>query len=1198
MDVLYQILGAFSGLPAWMRWVFVAISLACVFGFGAFLTPIVGIIIAGGLLLVVLVVALFQRSAKKAEEKRAAEFGGTMDAQNANAPTALSGPAQRAKLDDLRRNFQTGIEKFKTAGKSLYSLPWYMIVGEPGAGKTEAIRHSAIGFPPGMQDEFQGVGGTINMNWWFTNDAIILDTAGRLMFEEVPPGSTSEWREFLGLLKTHRPNCPVNGLMLVLPAESLIKDTAAEIVKKAGRIATQLEVIQKQLDIRFPVYVVISKCDLLNGFREFFDDLTDENAGYQISGWSNPDPLDQPFRPELVEAHIQTVARRLTRRRLGLILDPAARSMERRADEVDRLFALPHSLSLIGPNLQRYLQTLFVAGQWSAKPLFLRGIYFTSSMREGSALDQELAEAMGLSVDALPEGRAWERKRSFFLRDVFTAKAFREKGLVTRASNTRKLVLRRSAILLGTGLAALLTLLAFSVLGYRSLRESVGRQSGYWARAADGWEGNTWSPIVRPKGPLEFAYVGEQPVGPGTGAVARRLFDAGDAPLSAFHLNLRELSATPLRIPWAFRLVSRFGVGVDADRPRAQRIVFEGSVVAPSIAATRERMAGLSPDAKLPEPQARAEAAALLSLVRLEAGLVRRLESKTVVDVSADDVLQPIVHYTSGQKADLPLLQTMDWLYERGDGHDKWPATWVSGGPTLNQNVAIDRGLTRLMASARAAVGEQASGYSLLLLLTAEVRKYSKLEGELYSAAKISTSPEISDEAVFASFGRLQEQRQVIEGKITQARKAGLFGDGPDSLAAAYDRLLGAGRDKLNTALAIQKSIRSILDAAPEVGAIDKIAREKTSRILFQQIEERLKPVIEELQAKRPPESLQSNPDDLRELDEYYLLNSDLGKPHYQSRWALYDKAIRASPDIRHSASLDLVGADWKPLFAVLGKIDQIEAEVQRYNGALAERATSICRYSLTRARQIHTREFCANYLIQANQKFHRQVLFPFVWSLGLDALNQEGAVAADSLLEKIKIDLHSPNFASIPATAKAPLVAFGEKLTGLDPIRKALFAPGQNMRVCTVVLLSVREQAELSGARTGMGIYPAIQMRAGTTAHGSTVRSGTPGRVPTNSQNDVILGRFTMFEPFHFHFYFSPTDSAIAVDMPAPDRWTSIMLPWERQATRLDGGKRWRLALRPGEDKLIWIELRFDAPLPPFEEWPTLRSIGLEAGR
>src|SRR5881394_3421694 len=88
---------------------------------------------------------------------------------------------------------------------------------EPGSGKTEAIRHCNVGFPPGLQDQLQGAVGTLNMNWWFTNSAIILDTAGRLMFEEVPPGSTNEWAEFLKLLRQNRPNSPLNGMLLVIP---------------------------------------------------------------------------------------------------------------------------------------------------------------------------------------------------------------------------------------------------------------------------------------------------------------------------------------------------------------------------------------------------------------------------------------------------------------------------------------------------------------------------------------------------------------------------------------------------------------------------------------------------------------------------------------------------------------------------------------------------------------------------------------------------------------------------------------------------------------------------------------------------------------------------------------------------------------------------------------------------------------------
>src|SRR5258706_1737408 len=332
-----------------------------------------------------------------------------------------------------------------------------------------------------MQDEFQGVGGTINMNWWSTNSGVRLDTGGRLMFEEVKPGETGEWREFLQLLKKNRPNCPMNGLFLVIPSDSLIKNSADEIAKKAGKIAQQLDTIQRVLDVRFPVFVIVTKCDKINGFREFLDGLSDPQLQHQMMGWSNPEPLDNPFRPDLVSEHLNQVVLRLRRRRLGLLRDPVPENPAgRRTDEVDSLYALPHSLSLLSSRLRQYLETIFVAGEWSAKPLFLRGIYFSSSMREGSALDQDLAEAIGVPVDDLPEGKVWERERAYFLRDLFLDKVFREKGLVTRASNTKRMLRGQQIALFSFGF---LSLAAFSALGWfamGSLREGVKKQGDNW----------------------------------------------------------------------------------------------------------------------------------------------------------------------------------------------------------------------------------------------------------------------------------------------------------------------------------------------------------------------------------------------------------------------------------------------------------------------------------------------------------------------------------------------------------------------------------------------------------------------------------------------------------------------------------------------------------------------------------------------
>ena len=522
-----------------------------------------------------------QRRARKA---RPMEQG--LRQQGSGAPAGISEAGQRARLDDIRKRFDEGLEKFRAAGKNIYSLPWYTLVGEPGSGKTEAIRHCNVGFPPGLQDQLQGVGGTINMNWWFTNHAIVLDTAGRLMFEEVEPGATSEWREFLKLLRANRPNCPINGMLLVIPADSLIKDTADQLERKGAKIAQQLDQIQRALGVRFPVFVIITKCDLINGFREFFDDLTDPQLQHQILGWSNPAPLDEPFNPDLVREHLETVVQRLQRRRLGLLLDPVNTEdpNARRTDQVDALYAFPQTLTSIAPRLQRYLEMIFVAGEWSAKPLFLRGIYFTSSMREGSALDADLAEVLGVPVESLPEGKVWERERAYFLRDLFMNKIFREKGLVTNATNAKKQVRRRKTAVLVAGFLAVLLVAGFTALGYWAFKGSIGTEEQYWRAAAqDKWwvERNYWLPVMASEAG-RWSYVGKTNVE----------IERGSYTTSAqFHSDTMKLVSREIRVPWVFRFAATFGSDINANRRRAARILFESGVIRPLVDAARTSLA-------------------------------------------------------------------------------------------------------------------------------------------------------------------------------------------------------------------------------------------------------------------------------------------------------------------------------------------------------------------------------------------------------------------------------------------------------------------------------------------------------------------------------------------------------------------------------------------------------------------------------
>jgi IcmF-related N-terminal domain len=770
----------FSNLPTPLKWT------AGVAGTGALLGTalavgggklvLIFVLIVAALMLVLLGGFYFWQYLKHRQQN--AHFGSEINQSTTAAPRGMSA-TDLAKLDNLRKKFQEGIGAFRSRGKDLYALPWYVIVGEPGSGKTEAIRHCNVGFPPGMHEGdnsvgYMGAGGTINMNWWFTNYAVMLDTAGRLMFEEVKPGETSEWREFLKLLRKNRPNCPINGLLLVIPSDSLIKDSTEQIAAKAGKIAQQLDVIQRTLDFRFPVYVVVSKSDKINGFREFFENVTDPQLQHQMMGWSNPDPLDSPFQPEQIDRHLSQVAERLRRRRLGLMRDPVPQSAPRRTDEVDSLYALPNSLFMLAPRLRRYLETIFVPGEWSAKPLFLRGIYFTSSMREGAALDQDLAEAIGVQADELPEGKVWERDRAYFLRDLFTEKVFKEKGLVTRATNVKARLRRNQLMLYSCALAAVLVFVVVGWLGMRTVRAEVKNRSDYWAAAADtGWDTDRgWHyRILRwnEDSGKYFLYTNRIPF-------------AGDhLTLAQIQEKLRELAASNLKGRWTSPGLAH---SYNENSKRAQRVIFETGVLEPVLDAVDKRMRAAMPGETQPYLSD-----ALVTLVRLESDILSREKGEAVpMDTqAAENFLGPLLRYATGEDVpvDTNLTSVMAWTYtDNNAGQGAWPPAWMSAttNPSgVATNPVIAAGLDAFIQQATNTIQEVGTNWVKVTRLASALRGFNRAEDDFLAAM-----PDTG--AMMKSFDRLKAEKALMDQALTNLAGNGLLDNGVsfDGAFSAY----------------------------------------------------------------------------------------------------------------------------------------------------------------------------------------------------------------------------------------------------------------------------------------------------------------------------------------------------------------------------------------------------------------------------
>lgn len=207
-------------------------------------------------------------------------------------------PVPVHKLRQLRVDMP-GWRKIFEGKRFLYELPWFMVVGSPGDGKTTALLNTGLQFPLAEQMEQTSRiltvpgGGTLHCDWWFTNEAVLIDTAGRYARHDdggeasAAQRNAGEWQGFLGLLRKHRPGAPLNGVILTLNVADLTAQSPAERLAACAALRARLAELRETLGIRFPVYLVVTKMDLLPGFSEYFRTLT-SHLRAQIWGFTLP----------------------------------------------------------------------------------------------------------------------------------------------------------------------------------------------------------------------------------------------------------------------------------------------------------------------------------------------------------------------------------------------------------------------------------------------------------------------------------------------------------------------------------------------------------------------------------------------------------------------------------------------------------------------------------------------------------------------------------------------------------------------------------------------------------------------------------------------------------------------------------------------------------------------------------------------
>jgi len=326
------------------------------------------------------------------------------------------------QVQTLKQDMNTALEGLENAsGKAaLVNLPWLMVLGSSGEGKTLLVANSGLTFPHEHwlnSEDLDDIDSTLNFKLWLSQQAVLIDTAGRYVDQvQQPEADQAEWLTLLKMIRRYRHKKPVGGLLVVISVEKLSMDQRDKLSHKANQIRQKITDVYQEFGQRVPVYLVVTKCDKLEGFRSFYKDLnTSEELGRSFGIEFDPQDVSSDNIKRSFKEKFNQLLFRLRNKGLH-------RMSEARYEDRVRAQCFPEAFSTLLEPLDFFIRQACVA-QVGAEGFDLKGLYFTSARQEQSTSAQ-LIEALGaeLGIAGQLEEEPVLKNKGFFIHQPFIQK--------------------------------------------------------------------------------------------------------------------------------------------------------------------------------------------------------------------------------------------------------------------------------------------------------------------------------------------------------------------------------------------------------------------------------------------------------------------------------------------------------------------------------------------------------------------------------------------------------------------------------------------------------------------------------------------------------------------------------------------------------------------------------------------------------
>ncbi|WP_448565353.1 type VI secretion system membrane subunit TssM [Thalassotalea ganghwensis] len=356
------------------------------------------------------------------------------------AELAHHNAGSEAEIEEIQQKMTQVLQSLKGShlgaghrgNAALYALPWYMIIGPSATGKSTLFANSGLHFPYADSNQLhvQGFGGTRNCDWWFSDQAVLIDTAGRYTTES---SDNQEWLSFLGLLKKHRPKLPINGVIVAISVADILTSDSEGIRHHVKVVRERIQELINELGVIFPVHITFTKTDLISGFEPFFADLTEKEREQVWGTYLLDESEDQSKDPaELFELRMEALFERLCEQRLSKL------ARERNTHRKALIFDFPNQFKSASIKLTEFINLLFKDNPYQEVPWFA-GVYFTSGTQEGTPVERIISGAREQFCAVAIEQTQETITKSYFINRFFNDVVFKLQDLTRGNRRERKI---------------------------------------------------------------------------------------------------------------------------------------------------------------------------------------------------------------------------------------------------------------------------------------------------------------------------------------------------------------------------------------------------------------------------------------------------------------------------------------------------------------------------------------------------------------------------------------------------------------------------------------------------------------------------------------------------------------------------------------------------------------------------------------